>query len=60
MIIIEDSCDICIYCVFQGIKKYDCYDMELYRCEKTKEIMDEFHIHRKPCCDFHPQDWISV
>lgn len=49
---IEDSCSICMYCKWIGIKQYDCYDVSLYKCNITEEVIDEFHVENKKCNKF--------
>ena len=55
----DNVCSICEYCHYVKTKKYDCCDVNLYKCDITNEILDDFHIERKACKKFHPQEWVS-
>ena len=54
-----EKCSCCEYCRYIKTKEYDCCDVSLYKCDITKEVLDEFHVDRKPCNKFIAQDWIS-
>ena len=57
--IMKNNCSICDYCRWIKTKEYDCCDVQLYKCDKSGEIMDEFHIERRVCRGFNAQDWGS-
>lgn len=48
----EKNCADCEHCKYIGKEKYDCYDVVLFKCKITKEIIDEFHTDRKACKNF--------
>ena len=53
------KCTYCEYCRYIKTKKYNCCDVNLYKCDITGETLDEFHIDKKACNKFIAQDWIS-
>lgn len=56
----EDTCSTCMYCEYIGIEKNDCYDVNLYQCQVTDKIFDEFTLdYNRTCNKFHVADWVS-
>ena len=55
-----EKCQYCTYFHYIKTKKYDCCDVDLYKCDITGKVIDEFHIERMKLCNkFNEQDWIS-